>query len=325
MALGLFVAIVLATSIAMWALSGPAGLGERRHFFPGLPILGLVVIVTVIAVGRSARRMAGPIGDVMDAADRVASGNYDARVEERGTPEMRRLARSFNEMTERLRVGEDQRRNLLADVAHELRTPLTVIRGTAEGMLDGLYPPDAAHLQPVVDGTRVMSRLLDDLQTLSTAEAGALRLHRTRMDPGQLAEDAVAAFTAQAGAAGIRLGASIAPELPQIDVDPVRIGEVLVNLLSNALRHTPAGGSVSLGAARASTGVVLTVVDTGAGIPPDDLPHIFDRFVKTPESRGAGLGLAIARALVEAHGGRITADSELGRGTTIRVVLPAAP
>src|SRR6266545_3868470 len=182
--------------------------GARRHVLRrvglivfalfGITILGLLLLVAIAAVGRTARLMPGPMAEVMEAADRVAGGDYDVRVDVRGTPEMRRLARSFNVMTERLRTNEDHRKDLFADVAHELRTPLSVIRGNAEGMLDGLYPADRAHLEPLIEEIKVMSRLLDDLQTLSTAEAGALRLHRSRVEPGQLVEDVITAFRSQA-------------------------------------------------------------------------------------------------------------------------------
>jgi signal transduction histidine kinase len=318
----LFGITFLASAVAVAAISGVLGLGQHRGLVPAAAILGLLLLVAIAAVGRTARRMAGPMAEVMEAADRVAGGDYGVRVDERGSPDMHRLARSFNAMTERLRTSEDQRKDLLADVAHELRTPLSVIRGNAEGMLDGLYPADRAHLEPLIDEIKVMSRLLDDLQTLSTAEAGALRLHRSRVEPGQLVEDAAAAFRSQADEARVRVEPRVAGELPEIDVDPVRIGEVLANLLSNALRHTPPGGSVAIAVEAVPQGVTFNVTDTGAGIPADALPHVFDRFVKAKNSGGAGLGLAIAKALVESHGGRIAAESEPGRGTTVRVFLP---
>jgi signal transduction histidine kinase len=320
----LFGITFLASALAVAAISGVLGLREHRGLVPVAAIFGLLLLFAIAAVGRTARRMADPMAEVMEAADRVAAGDYGVRVDERGTPEMRRLARSFNAMTERLRSSEDHRKDLLADVAHELRTPLSVIRGNAEGMLDGLYPADRAHLEPLIDEIKVMSRLLDDLQTLSTAEAGALRLHRSRVEPGQLVEDVAAAFRSQADDARVRLEGRVAAELPEIDVDPVRIGEVLANLLSNALRHTPPGGSVVIAAEAAPDGVTFIVTDTGDGIPADALPHVFDRFVKAEDSRGAGLGLAIAKALVESHGGRITAESDPGYGATVRVVLPRA-
>jgi two-component system OmpR family sensor kinase/two-component system sensor histidine kinase BaeS len=315
----------VASGIAVRLLSGGfGGAGGPRGGPPlvPLPVLGVGVLVAVLVAGRAVRRMAAPIGDVMEAADRVAGGDYEARVEARGPSEVRRLARSFNQMAERLEAHEAQRRSLLADVAHELRTPLSVIRGNVEGMLDGVYPADAAHLGPILEETAVMARLLEDLQTLSTAEVGMLRLHPERVDPVSLVEDAVAAFRVRADTAGVTLDWRAAPGLPELDVDPVRIGEVLANLLSNAVRHTPRGGSVAVTVEPAAAGVSLAVSDTGPGIDAWDLPHVFDRFVKSANSGGAGLGLAIARSLVEAHGGQITAERRLGGGTTMRVVLP---
>ncbi|MGH2649699.1 MAG: sensor histidine kinase [Actinomycetota bacterium] len=318
-----FVLVFVASALSAALFSSGFEPGERRgHFF--LPaIFGLILLfIGFVVVARAVRRMATPVADVMEAADRVAGGDYTARVEARGPREMRRLARSFNQMTERLSSIEQQRRNLLADVAHELRTPLSVMRGNLEGVLDGLYPADEAHLGPVVDETAVMSRLLDDLQMLSTADAGVLQLHRESVEPATLIEDATGAFRARASDARISLEGRAAPGLSTIDVDPVRIGEVLANLVSNAVRHTPPGGSVSVLAEPSGGSVVFSVTDTGPGIPPEDLPHVFDRFVKSADSGGAGLGLAIARSLVEAHGGEISAESDHEYGTTIRFALP---
>jgi signal transduction histidine kinase len=301
---------------------GPGGGGRGWSGTP-FPLIILGLLGVAFLAGRAVRRMAAPIGDVMEAADRVAGGDYSTRVQVRGPGEVGRLASSFNQMTERLQASETQRRALLADVAHELRTPLSVIRGNVEGMLDGVYPPDEAHLGPVLEETAVMARLLDDLQTLSTAEAGVLRLHRERVDPAALAQDAAAAFRSRADRAGVGLDCRAAGPVPEVDVDPVRIGEVLANLLTNAIRHTPSGGAVRVVVEPAPGGVAFTVADTGPGIDARDLPHVFDRFVKSADSGGAGLGLAIARSLVEAHGGRITAESAFGQGTTMRFVLPA--
>ncbi len=319
-----------ANAIAVTLFPNVFGGGERGHWRAGGAIwfLGIWLVVGFVAV-RGVRRVAASVGDVMEAADRVAGGDYAARVPERGSRDMRRLARSFNQMAERLAANEEQRRSLLADIAHELRTPLSVIQGNAEGMVDGLYPTDPAHLGAVLEETKVMARLLDDLQILSTAEAGALRLHRERAEPAQLVENAVAALGPRAQVAGVRLSARVEAGLPEVDVDPVRIGEVFANLLHNAVRHTPAGGSVvvSAEAATAEDGgaVAFAVADSGPGIAPEVLLHVFDRFVKSADSGGAGLGLAIAKSLVEAHGGAITARSEPGKGTTMRFVLPVGP
>jgi signal transduction histidine kinase len=304
---------------------GGFGPGEGGRGWSGPPffliILGLLGVAFL--AGRAVRRVAAPIGDVMEAADRVAGGDYSTRVKVRGPGEVGRLASSFNQMTERLQASETQRRALLADVAHELRTPLSVIRGNVEGMLDGVYPPDEAHLGPVLEETAVMARLLDDLQTLSTAEAGVLRLYRERVDPLGLAQDTAAALRPRAERAGVSLDVRVTAPVPEVDVDQVRIGEVLANLLTNAIRHTPRGGAVRVEVSPAPGGVAFAVSDTGPGIDARDLPHVFDRFVKSADSGGAGLGLAIARGLVEAHGGRITAESTPGAGTTMRFVLPA--
>ena len=225
-------------------------------------------------------------------------------------------------MTERLQTNEERRRNLLADVTHELRTPLAVMQANLEGLIDGLYPTDPAHLALILDETKMMSRLLDDLQTLSTAEAGALRLHREMVEPGALVDEAVAGFRAAAADAGVSLEGRVPEGLPPIPVDRLRIGEVFTNLLSNALRHTPRGGSVVVEASDAGGAVAFTVSDTGRGIPADELDHVFDRFAKAPDSHGAGLGLAIAKSLVLAHGGEIAVTSPHGQGTTVRFSLP---
>jgi two-component system OmpR family sensor kinase/two-component system sensor histidine kinase BaeS len=311
--------------LAFALFSGVFDEGGHRGPWPFVPILAIGLIVAFFFAGRAVRGMAGRVGDVMEAADRVASGDYTVKLQERGPGEMRRLARSFNAMTGRLRTNEEQRRNLLADLAHELRTPLSVIQGNLEGMLDGLYASDRSHIEPVLEETKVMARLLDDLQTLSRAEAGALKLHRETVQPDELVADAVAAFGPRANAEGVRLEQRVAPELPSVDVDPVRITEVFANLLLNALQHTPPGGSVMVSAVQFEDDRVLfEVADTGPGIPPDTLPHVFDRFVKAVDSDGAGLGLAIAKSLVEAHGGEIVAESPPGGGTTMRFGLPVA-
>jgi signal transduction histidine kinase len=312
------------SALAVALLSGALGIGHHRGLALAAGVLGLVILFAgLAAVGRGVRRAAVPLADVMEAADRVAAGDHDVQVPERGPRRFRRLARSFNAMTERLRASERERRNLIADVAHELRTPLTVIQGQTEGLLDGLYSADREHLEPLLEETRVMSRLLNDLLTLSTAEAGALRLHRESVQPQTLVNEAVEAFEGPAAVGGVVLDSHVADGLPTLDVDPIRIGEVLANLLSNALRHTPSGGRISMSAEPADGAVAFVVTDTGSGIAPDALPHVFDRFVKSSDSSGAGLGLAIAKSLVLAHGGTISAESPHGAGTTMRFVLPA--
>jgi two-component system sensor histidine kinase BaeS len=290
--------------------------------FPGLFLLLGLAFVGFVVLGRAVRRTAGPIGDVMDAASKVANGDYSARAPVHGPQDVRDLADAFNEMAAKIEAGEGQRRNLVADVTHELRTPLAVIQGRIEGMLDEVYVPDREHLGLVLQQTQVLGRLLDDLSLLSKAEAGALRLERERVGPSELVNAAVAAYRAEAEERGVAIRAVVSGDLPTVDVDRIRIGEVLSNLLTNAVRYTPSGGTITVSADRAAEGVAFAVADTGAGIPAEDLPHVFDRFAKSSDSRGSGLGLAIARSLVQAHGGAISARSDAS-GTTIRFVLPA--
>lgn len=292
-----------------------------------LPVACLLlfgVVVGTLMITRTFRRVAAPLSDVLEAAERVAQGDYSAQVTERGPREIRSLARAFNAMTHGLRVADEQRRNLLADVTHELRTPLTVIQGNLEGLLDGVYPRDDQHLELILEETRVLSRLIDDLRTLALAESGTLKLQIEPTHAAALLQDVAASFRAQTDAAGVRLEVDVANDAPVIQVDPVRMRAVLSNLITNALRHTARGGSIRLACALLDGRVELVVRDTGSGIAPDDLPHIFDRFYKTNDSRGSGLGLAIAKNLVEAHGGEIKVESEVGQGTTMRVLLPSS-
>ena len=283
--------------------------------------LTIVVLLLFATAARGFRRFAAPLGDLIDAAESVEAGNYGVRVRARGPRELRSLASAFNSMSGRLESSERERRRLLADVTHELRTPLTVMQGNLEALLDGVYPADAEHVQPILEETRVLSRLVDDLRTLSVAEAGALTLHRESTDIGRLVVDTVASFRAQADRAGVSLTTAM-EGIPSLDVDPLRLREVLSNLLSNALRYTPSGGRVDVAASASQGQVAISVHDTGPGIAPDDLPHVFERFYKSEESRGAGLGLAIAKSLVVAHGGEIEATSTLGQGTEMRFTLP---
>jgi len=286
----------------------------------------LVVVLLVAAFGGSGgfRRMAGPVEDVLGALGRAADGDLSARVPERGSPEGRTLARSFNTMAERLQRENERRRDLLGDISHELRTPLAVLQGTLEGMLDGIYPRDNEHLALSLEETKTLARLIDDLRTLATAESAGLSLTKAPVDLAELARDAIAAFHDQAASAGVTLAFAEEPGPPPIvEGDAERVRQVLGNLIGNALRYTPRRGTVRLRCYPAGAGGVgLAVEDTGTGISADALPHVFDRFYKSKESRGTGLGLAIARSLVEAHGGTIAAESEPGRGTSIRIVLP---
>ncbi len=316
-ALAVLTVMVLLIAALSWLVASLVA-GNAPHLWVFV-VVTTVVLVGLVAVARWLWRYTRAVGGLMDAADRVASGDYEARIDLSSSGQLRRLGTSFNQMTERLETNERRRRELLADMAHELRTPLQVIRGSVEGMLDGLYPADPEHLRPVIERTELMARLLDDLRTLSMADAGVLELHREQVDPRVAAEDAAHAFRAAADEAGVSLAVSVDGAPATIDVDPVRLSEVLDNLVTNALRHTPSGGQVTIRAAGAhGAGAAFEVDDTGPGIPDDQLPFVFDRFVRSADRGGTGLGLAIAKRLVEAHGGTITAGPAPGGGTRVR-------
>jgi signal transduction histidine kinase len=286
--------------------------------------VAVAVLLGMLLLLRWFWRSARSIGTMIDASERLAAGDLATRVGEVPGRPFQQLAASFDQMAARLETNEVRRRELLADIAHELRTPLQAIRGTVDGMLDGLYPTDEEHLRSVVERTEVMARLLDDLRTLSMVEAGALALHREPADPRGLAHDAIAAARADADAGGVRLETSSGADVPgTIDVDPVRITEVLTNLLHNAIQHSPDGGLVAITLAGGPNGHVrFEVHDEGSGIPHDQVAHVFDRFVTSADRGGTGLGLAIAKRLVEAHGGALVVASSSPAGTTMRVDLP---
>lgn len=292
---------------------------------PGI-IAAVVVIGVLVGIGRTFRGTGTTLDTIVDATRRVEAGDYTVRVgpARRGMRSTRQLVSGFNTMAARLEADEASRRALLADVSHELRTPLTVIAGNLEAMIDGVYPADEAHLAPILDQTRLMERLIDDLRTLTLSEAGTLALHREPTALDLVIAETVRSFGAAAATAGVTLTDATTDDLPILDVDPVRIGEVLSNLVANALRHTPAGGSVTVtGSHSPGEGLVtIRVADTGPGIAPELLPDVFERFVKGETSRGSGLGLAIAKGLVEAHGGRISVASVPGAGATFTVELP---
>jgi len=277
------------------------------------PTIGRSFLLTGLAIGGFAlvvgwalsRGMSRPLANLTAATQAVATGDLSVR------------------------RADELRRNLTADVAHELRTPLSVIRGKLEGALDGVYPCTPEHLAPILEEIKLLARLVEDLHLLSLAEAGQLTLEKRATDVGALLRDAQVNFSPQAADRGVTLALDLPSKLPKVMADQRRIAQVLGNLLTNALRHTPSGGRVTLSAAGNEKTVRVTVTDTGAGIPPEDLPYIFERFWRGEKSRsraggGAGLGLAIAKHLVQAHGGEIGVESpsEEGEGTTFYFTLP---
>jgi signal transduction histidine kinase len=323
-ALFTMLALVGAT-VLFWTIASALGASD----FLGNGVRGAAILLLLFAwlvAVRSVRRLAARVDDVIDAVGRVADGDLTARVAERGPSDARSLARAFNAMTSRLEGSEAQRRKMLADVSHELRTPLSVVQGGLEAIVDGVRPANEANLAAILDETKVLSRLVEDLRTLSLAESGALALHREPTDIAALIRDVVASFAPQAEEAGVTLRFTDPLPLPSADVDPVRTREILTNLLANALRYTPRGGLVGVDAGVHDGGAIAVAIsDTGAGIPPEALGHVFERFYKSAESRGAGLGLAIAKQLVEAHGGTISVSSVVGKGTDIQFTLPIEP
>jgi len=321
--------IVGVATVATWILAGVLGLVgvAGSTAVPGQVLLALLVgALLLVVLGRGARRVSIPVDDLLWAADRLAEGDYDVRVAERGPRELREAARALNTLAERLAATDQRRRALLADVSHELRTPLTVVRGGLEGMLDGLRPRDDTHIAALRDETLLLDRLIDDLRTVALAEAGALRLHRAEVRPGEIIDDAVGALTGAADAAGVRLRALHVEGLPLVLADADRLAEVLRNLIANALRYTPAGGQILVEvSAPDPASITFTVTDSGTGLAPGDAERIFDRYHRAADSTGSGLGLSIARELVTAHGGSIAASSAgPGTGTTVRFTIPVA-
>lgn len=323
------VAAFLILALSVWGFASLVRLAAQ-HFgltpvsaeTAGFILIGVWIAAMSMLLGMGGRRFVRPLRDIMDAADRVAGGDYAARVNECGPPPIRSMAASFNTMTERLQHNDELRRQLMADVSHELRTPLSIMQARIEGLLDGLYPRDDARMEELLEETRVLSRLVEDLRTLALSEAGALELQKETTDLTILITETARAFDGEAAAKKIGIRTHTDSDLPLLEIDPLRIREVLTNLLANALRHTPENGTITVDAAAIADGVAISVSDSGAGISPESLPHIFERFTKGPESHGSGLGLTIARNLVEAHSGRIRAESALGKGTSISFTLP---
>ena len=292
----------------------------------------LLAAVLSLALGVFVSRLlTAPLARLTGAAQAIAAGDLSQRVQvsERSKDEIGDLGTAFNGMAASLAEAETLRRNLVADVSHELRTPLTIIQGNIQAILEGVYPLEMAQMASLYDETRLLTRLVDDLHDLTLADAGQLRLERTRVNVSDLARTAVGQFDPVTEAASVKLTLETGEDVPEVLGDPDRLAQVLRNLISNAIRHTPASGQVVMRVGCSGEQVTIQVADTGSGIAPEDLPHVFDRFYRGDKSRsrrggGAGLGLAITRQLVTAHGGQISVASTPGTGTTFIISLPPA-
>ncbi len=283
-------------------------------------------IITTIVGSITFRRFGRPMTNIFSAIDSISEGDLSVRVPEHYPRQFGQLAKRFNHMVSELERAEQQRRNLTADIAHELRTPLHIIQGNLEGILDGVYEATPEHINNTLDETQLLARLVNDLQTLSLAETGQLPLHPTRFLVADLIDDLTSSFSSQAVTFGIDLVTEVTDPNHEITADYDRLNQALTNLISNALRYTIEGGRISIRTASNKSGTRFMIQDTGAGIPQEDLPFIFDRFWRGDKTRRdrihSGLGLAIAKQIVLAHGGMIDVESKLGKGTTFLIELP---
>ncbi|NJN16572.1 MAG: HAMP domain-containing histidine kinase [Oscillochloris sp.] len=311
--------------------------GERflANLNTSLWTAGLLAGMLGLALGLLiARNLAAPLGLLADGARRMARGHFNERVPIAGPREVQTVAHAFNEMAATLESAELQRRRMMADIAHELRTPLTVIQGNLRALLDDVYPLSKQEVATVYQASLGLHRLVDDLRELSLAEAGRLNLDLQAVAVAPLLEREAAFFAETAASRGVGLNTAMIPALPAVQADPERVAQMLRNLISNALQHTPAGGTIMLGAElnnpAGQAQIRFTVDDTGNGIAPADVPHVFERFYRADKGRaretgGSGLGLAITAQLARLQGGTIGVSSEPGQGARFWFTLPVEP
>jgi len=289
----------------------------------------LAVIVAIIITLFLSRRILAPVKALTAAAQLLGKGDFSQRVQIRDKSEIGELASTFNSMAGNLERDEQLRRDMVADVAHELRSPLTNVRGYLEAIQDGVTKPDGKTIGSIYDETMLLSRLVDDLQELSLAESGELKLYCQDEEMPELIRQAVSAVQAKAVDKGISLSMALPDNLPLVYIDFLRIKQVLLNLLENAIVHTPSGGMIKVGAQEKGDMVEISVTDSGEGIPDGELPNIFERFHRVDKSRsratgGSGLGLTIAKYFVEAHQGKIEVQSEPGKGSRFAFSVPVS-
>jgi signal transduction histidine kinase len=296
-----------------------------------LVLAGVIGAAIALVIARwVARGMTQPLRDMAQAAHRMETGDYSQRVKTESRDEVGELAVAFNRMSSELENLERLRRDLVANVSHELKTPISALRAHLENLLDGVEVPDPETLQVMLAQSERLGRLVDQLLELSRLESGDVPLERRHVELAPLVTEVLSEIEVARPDRGVRLAEAVPEDLPPVFADRERVHQVLFNLLDNAVRFTPAGGRVTVSASRHNGSVDVAVADTGPGIAAEDLPRVFERFFRVDESRsrddgGTGIGLAIARSVVEAHGGRIWAESEPGRGTTFTFELPTAP
>lgn len=303
---------------------GPPGRGGEWRGGPWNPF-GFVAFVAIVGGGATAlayRRISRPVSELLGAADNLGKGDYGVRVAVDGPRELRALIRTFNDMAAQLASSETERRRFLANVTHELRTPLAVLQTGIEAQIDGIRPRDDRHLASLLEETQLLGRLVDDLHTLALAGAGRLSLHYEPTSPGALVEDAITSQAGMAARRGVSITAEVAGARAEVEADPTRIRQVLANLIANAVRHSPDGGDVRVHVVDDAETVRFTVSDSGPGIPPDRLEHLFEPASPSADTRGSGLGLSIARDLVGAHGGTIRAANGPVGGATVTFEIP---
>jgi two-component system OmpR family sensor kinase len=302
-------------------------------------LAGLIAVVVALILGMIlTRQITQPVRALSKGAHQIAKGKLDYRVNIKSKDEIGELAQSFNSMAVSLHKAEQTRQRLMADIAHELRTPLSIIEGTVDGILDGVFKPVNDNLNSIKEETALLTRLISDLKDLSLAESGQLKLEISPTNIAELVQRKLSQAEMKARGKDIELKLNVAQHIPEINVDPARIEQVVANLIDNAIRHTPSEGSVTVtidvetssdAYLEGKPSLMVSVTDTGEGIPADYLPSIFERFYRVESSRsrssgGVGLGLAIVKQMVEAHGGKVLAESEPGKGSTFYIVLPMA-
>jgi signal transduction histidine kinase len=321
---------VAVTLLLVYLILGVAGVLPVRDSLLQVAVAGAAAAAIALAMARwLARGMTQPLRDMARAAHQMETGDYSQRVHTDSRDEVGQLAAAFNNMSAELESLERLRRELVANVSHELKTPISAVRAHLENLLDGVERPDPETLQVMLSQTERLGRLIDQLLDLSRIESGELRLNRAPIPLHPLVREVLSEIEMARADRGVRVADAVPDDLPPVLVDPERVHQVLFNLLDNAVRYTPPGGEVTVAAHRGNRGCEVAVSDTGPGIAPEHLPRLFERFYRADAARsrgdgGTGIGLAIARSVVEAHGGHIRAESRLGHGSVFTFDLPVA-